>query len=61
LLRNFLVDNTRNLVIFLDDRSFSDHHFRTMIALETTLSKENSSLNFFILENQNHNTYIKIL
>ena len=23
----FLVDNTRDLVIFLDDRGFGDHHF----------------------------------
>ena len=43
LLSNFLVDNTRNLVIFLDNRSLSDHHFRTMIALESTLFKKDSS------------------
>ena len=43
LLRNFLVDNTRNLMIFLDERSLSDHHFRTMIALESSLFKEDSS------------------
>ncbi|CTF90486.1 hypothetical protein ERS070191_02423, partial [Streptococcus pneumoniae] len=30
-------------MILLDDRSFSNHHFRTVIALESTLSKENSS------------------
>ena len=45
LLSNLLVDNTRDLTIFFDERSLSDHHFRTLIALETALFKENSSRN----------------
>ena len=43
LLSNLLVGDTGNLVIFLDERCFSDHHFRALIALETAFSKENSS------------------
>ena len=43
LLSNFLVDNTRNLVIFLDERGFGDRYFRTLITLKTSLSKEDSS------------------
>ena len=43
LLSNLLIDNTRDLVIFLNERSLSDHHFRAMIAFETTLFKEDSS------------------
>ena len=38
LLSNFLVDNTRDLVILLDDRSLGDHHFRAVIAPETEFS-----------------------
>ena len=43
LLSNLLVDDTRYLVIFLDERGFSDHHFRALIALKTAFSKEDSS------------------
>ena len=43
LLSNFLVDNTRNLVIFLDERGFGDRYFRTLITLKTSLFKEDSS------------------
>ncbi|COF00999.1 Uncharacterised protein [Streptococcus pneumoniae] len=43
LLSDLLVDDTRDLVILLDDRSLSHHHFRALIALESAFSKENSS------------------
>ena len=42
-LGNFLINDTRNLVIFLDKRSLSNRHFWAMIEPETELFKEDSS------------------
>ena len=35
LLRNLLVDDTRNLVIFLDEGGLGDRYFRALIAVKT--------------------------
>ncbi|CJM54681.1 Uncharacterised protein [Streptococcus pneumoniae] len=48
-------------MILLDDRSFSDHHFRTMIALETTLSKENSSRHTSCFEVRDLRRFLKVI
>ena len=39
LLSNFLVDDTRDLVIFLDERGLGDRYFRALIALKTLFFK----------------------
>ena len=61
LLSNLLVDNTRNLVIFLDERSHSDHHFRAMIALESTLFQEDSSRYTSRFEVRNFRSLLKVI
>ena len=60
-MRNFLVDNTRDLMIFLDDRSLSDRYFRAMIALETTLSKEDSSRHTSHFEVRNFRRFLEVI
>ena len=61
LLSNFLVDNTRDLVIFLDERGLSDHYFRAMIALKTTLFKENSSRHTSSFKVRNLRGFLKVI
>ena len=41
LLSNLLVDDTRDLVILLDEGGLGDRYFRALIALKTALSKKN--------------------
>ena len=61
LLSNLLVDDTRDLVILLDDRSLSDHHFRTMIALKTTLFQKNSSRHTSRFKVRNLRKFLKVI
>ena len=61
LLSNLLVDNTRNLMILLDDRSLSDHHFRALIAPKTTLSKENSGRHTSRFKVRNLRRFLKVI
>ena len=58
---NLLVDDTRDLVILLDERSLSDHHFRAMIALESTFSKENSSSHTSCFKVRNLRRFLKVI
>ena len=58
---NLLVDDTRDLVILLDERSLSDHHFRAMIALESTFSKENSSSHTSCFKVRNLRQFLKVI
>ena len=57
----FLVDVTRNLMIFLDDRSLSDHHFWAMITLKTALSKKISSRYTRRFKVRNLRRFLKII
>ena len=61
LLRNFLVDNTRDLVIFLDERGLGDHHFRALIALETAFSKEDSSRHTSRFKVRNFRWFLEVI
>ena len=61
LLSNLLIDNTRNLVIFLDERSLSDQHFQTMIALETTLFQKNSGRHTSRFEVRNFGRFLEVI
>ena len=61
LLSNFLVDDTRDLVILLDEGSLSDQHFRAMIALETTLFQKNSSRHTSRFEVRNLRRFLKVI
>ena len=61
LLRNLLVDNTRNLMILLDERGFGDHRFRAMIALESTLFQEDSSRHTSRFEVRNLRRFLKVI
>ena len=61
LLGNLLFDDTRDLVILLDDRSLSDHHFRSLIAPKTALFKENSSRHTSRFKVRNFRRFLKII
>ena len=61
LLSNLLVDDTRYLVIFLDERGFSDHHFRALIALKTAFSKEDSSRHTSRFKVRNLRRFLKVI
>ena len=61
LLSNLLVDDTRNLMILLDYRSLSDRHFWALIALKTTLSKENSSSHTSCFKVRNLRRFLKVI
>ena len=61
LLSNFLVDNTRDLVILLDERSLSDHHFQAMIASKTALFQENSSRHTSRFKVRNLRRFLKVI
>ena len=61
LLSNILIDDTRNLVIFLDERCFSDYHFWTLVALKTTLFQQNSSRHTSHFKVRNLRRFLKIL
>ena len=61
LLRNFWVDDTRDLVILLDYRSLSDHHFRALIALKTAFFKENSSRHTSRFKVRNLRRFLKVI
>ncbi len=61
LLRNFLVDNTRDLVILLDERGLGDHYFRAMIALKSTLSKEDSSRHTSCFKIRNLRRFLEVI
>ena len=61
LLRNLLVDNTRNLMILLDERGFGDHRFRAMIALESTLFQKNSSRHTSCFEVRDPRRFLKVI
>ena len=47
--------------IFLDDRALGDHHFRAMIALETTLFQKNSSRHTSRFEVRNLRRLLKVI
>ena len=61
LLSNLLVDDTRDLVILLDEGSLSDHHFRALIALESTFSKEDSSRHTSRFKVRNFRRFLKVI
>ena len=61
LLSNVLVDDTRDLMILLDDRSLSYHHFQAMIVLESTLSKEDSGRHTSRFEVRNLRRFLKVI
>ena len=61
LLSDFLVDNTRNLVILLEMGNLSDHQFQAMIALETTFSKKNSDRHSSRFKARNVRWFLKVL
>ena len=46
---------------FLDERCFGDHHFRTLIALETAFSKENSSRHVSRFRVRNLRRFLKVI
>ena len=48
-------------MIFHDERSLSDHHFRTLIALETTLFKENSGRHSSCFRGRNFRWFLKVI
>ena len=48
-------------MIFLDEGSLSNHHFWTMIALESTLSKENSSRHTSCFEVRDLRRFLKVI
>ena len=47
--------------IFLDERGLDYHHFRTMIALESTLSKEDSSRHTSRFEVRSLRRFLKVI
>ena len=47
--------------IFLDERGLGYHHFRTMIALESTLSKEDSSRHTSRFEVRSLRRFLKVI
>ena len=61
LLSNLLVDDTRDLVIFLDERSLCDHHFRALIALESTLFQKYSGRHTSRFKLRNLRRILKII
>ena len=61
LLSNLLVDDTRDLVIFLDERSLCDHHFRALIALESTLFQKYSGRHTSRFKIRNLRRILKII
>ena len=61
LLSNFLVDDTGELVIFLDERGLGDHYFRALVALETTLFQKNSSRHTSRFEVRNFRRFLKVI
>ena len=48
-------------MILLDERSLSDHHFRALIALETSLFKENSSRHTSCFEVRNFRRFLEVI
>ena len=61
LLRNFLVDDTRNLMIILDERGFGNNHFKAMIELESTFFKENFSRHTSCFKVRNLGQFLKVI
>ena len=47
--------------IFLDEIGLGYHHFRTMIALESTLSKENSSRHTSCFKVRNFRRFLEVI
>ena len=48
-------------MILLDERSLSNHHFQAMIALESTLFKENSSRHTSRFKIRNFRRFLKVV
>ena len=61
LLSNFLVDDTRDLVILLDEGSLSHRHFRALIELKTAFFKENSSRHTSCFKVRNLRWFLKVI
>ena len=61
LLSNLLVDDTRNLVIFLENSGLGDRYFRALIALKTAFSKENSSRHTSCFKVRNLRWFLKVI
>ena len=61
LLSNFLVDDTRDLVILLDEGSLSHRHFRALIELKTAFFKENSSRHTSRFEVRELRRFLKVI
>ena len=56
-----MLDDTRDLVIFLDERGLGDRHFRAMIALKTTLFQKDSSRHTSRFEVRNLRRFLKVI
>ena len=61
LLSNLLVDDTRDLVIFLDERGLGDRYFRALITHETTLFQENSSRHTSCFKVRNLRRFLELI
>ena len=61
LLSNLLVDDTRDLLILLDEGGLGDRYFQALIALKTAFSKENFSRHTSCFKVRNLRRLLKVI